>query len=383
VSQYAECNGLRIVSGSIAIPAYGTWVADLKLATPDPLSGPVTLTIADLTMRGTIVTTDTFAGLREVRLVGGAGGWRNAIPAQAYQSAAGINLSLVLKDAAALVGETVNVVTDTQVGFAFVREAAPAERVLRQIAGFWWIDLTGVTQVGTRTNGTIASAYTVISYDGARGLFEIATETLGDWMPGRTFTNALVPVPQTISLVRIDIEDGGKLRHWVLSNLPGPIGSIQADRLLDNFRRIIRAEQPTVTFVGLYLYAVQAVHGQTVDALPVDTTIPLPGITNTLLWPSILGAQATPQVGSQCVVAFLNGNPARPIVFAGDPNTFPSSAQILGSSPAAARVGDSVTITPAEIASAGLTANLGTGVVTATNPFTALITSGSSKVTIG
>lgn len=219
---YASLNGRRIVSGRITIPYYGIWVADILLALSDGITSPATVTIGDLSLVGSIYRAASFTGTRSVRLIGGAGGWRKTLPAQFYQSTGGVRLSMVLGDAAAAVGETVKIATDTSLGTAWTREGGyPAERLLRFLAGpTWWMDNAGVTQVGPRTGGAIGSSFQVINWSGGKGSFEIATETLGDWMPGRTFTSVNVKTAQTVGMTTIDVDNDGKLRLTVLSAGP-------------------------------------------------------------------------------------------------------------------------------------------------------------------
>jgi hypothetical protein len=116
------------------------------------------------------------------------------------------------------VGEQISVASDSTIGTLFAREAAPAERLLRQLAGAsWWVDTRGVTQVGPRTSMAITSAFTVVQWSGAKGSFEIATEIVGDWMPGNTFTAPTVSGTQTIGLTTIDADNDGKIRLTVLA----------------------------------------------------------------------------------------------------------------------------------------------------------------------
>lgn len=215
---FAALNGRRVISGAITFPYYGAWVADVVLSVSDTIPTLSTLTLEDLTLSCAVYRQFSFAGSRSARLVGGFGGWRKTIPAQAYQSAGGIKASLLLGDAAALVGEKVNVVTDQTVGSLFVREAAPAQRLLRQLAGsLWWVDSKGTTQVGPRTSTAILSSFTAVEWSGAKGRFNIATEKLSDWMPGQTFTSPTVTATQTIGSTTIAIDNDGTLRLTVLA----------------------------------------------------------------------------------------------------------------------------------------------------------------------
>ena len=130
----------------------------------------------------------------------------------------GIKASLVLRDAAAEVGESVNVASDSNLGPKFDRSAGPASRVLRQVAGdAWYIDASGVTQLGTWPTRKVPSAFTVENQDGARGLFTIATEDYAAWLPGATFTAAFISGTYTVNAVSFTFGDDGKLRLEVLT----------------------------------------------------------------------------------------------------------------------------------------------------------------------
>ena len=144
------------------------------------------------------------------------------VPARAYASPAGVRLSMVLKDVATEVGETVAFFGPADsIGLAYVREAGPAQRVLRQLAGeLWWITPAGVTAIqGTRDVSLIKSAFDVLDYRGASGRVHVATEVLADWMPGRTFTApTLEGATLGIGAVSLDFTTDGKARLEVLSS---------------------------------------------------------------------------------------------------------------------------------------------------------------------
>lgn len=219
---FAALNGKRIQVAHVTIPWYGTWCADVTLAVPDVIPLVSTLTLGDLTLTGSVFRMASFSGTRATRIVGGAGGWRRVIPSQGYSNPKGIPLSLLLSDAAALVGETVRVQSDYIVGTNYARETAPASRLLRQLAGQqWWIDNAGVTQIGNRTIAPIGTPFQVTDWSGGRGWFQIATENLSDWVPGRTFANYAVTKAQQIGLTMIAMDNDGKLRVQVLTDGTG------------------------------------------------------------------------------------------------------------------------------------------------------------------
>ena len=217
---FAELNGSRIMSGSVTIPYYGLWTADIALAAAGPLPILCTLTIGNLTLQGAVYRSASFTQSRSARIVGGFGGWRKAVPAQAYYNPRGINLSLPLRDAASLVGEQVQVTNDASIGTSFVREAAPAERLLRQMCGpEWFVDVNGVTQIGVlRPTGRITTPFSPIDWSGGKGRFEIATETYADWLPGRSFTSSNISIAQFVGMTTFQMDNDGKVRLFVLSS---------------------------------------------------------------------------------------------------------------------------------------------------------------------
>jgi hypothetical protein len=127
------------------------------------------------------------------------------------------------------------------------------------------------------------------------------------------------------------------------------------DRLWAAFRALVRAELPSLTFLGVYEYAVDAADGTTstpsttVDCTPTDSTISLPPLTAV---PIRLPFGVTPPVGALCYVEFANGDPTKPIVRGfKDPM---SLMVFAGGSLPASRQGDMVQLIPL-----GMTVSLG------------------------
>lgn len=185
---FAELAGNRIVEGRIIIPTYGAPLADVTLDKEAKIASSVTLSLGTLRLvmspwREVV----PFQGKTVVRLIGGAAGWGKIIPAQPYKLDAGVKLSLVLGDAAKLVGEKVTVGVDRVVGKFYVRDEAPACRLLnRLVPGAWWIDADGSTHTGVRPSSAIKSPFVIHSFDGARGAMVISSDFLGELVPART-----------------------------------------------------------------------------------------------------------------------------------------------------------------------------------------------------
>ena len=211
---YASVNGNRVFSGSFTVPFYGTWEGDAGISLPVTLKNPASLVVGNLTLSGSVYRQGVFAGETRAHLVGGGGGWGSVVRSQGYTNTGGVSLTTVLNDVATIVGEKVNVQPNSGqpsiVGQFFTRVNAPASTILSLLAGpEWYVDTTGVTQIGPRASSLITSPFTVVEYDPGHSLFEIATEDPASWMPGNTFSSPTVPVVQTISMTRIDIRNDG------------------------------------------------------------------------------------------------------------------------------------------------------------------------------
>jgi hypothetical protein len=214
---YLEANRVRATAANLIIPYYGAAVADVTFPSAVTLTAPVSVKVANLTLSMGILRQRSFAGGATARLVAGIG-WGRTVPAKAYANPAGVALSLVLRDVAREVGESVSLATGRSVGLFYVRGAGPAARVLEQLGGaIWWVDDAGVTQVGPRATTTITSAATVADYVGGEGWMRIATEDVASWRPAATFMANTVPTAITVSATRIHTDNEGTLRLEVLT----------------------------------------------------------------------------------------------------------------------------------------------------------------------
>ena len=193
---WATLNGTPVARASLVVPYSGIWHADVSLDRAVDTTGPQVLIIGSYTWTAATVRAVDFAGTRRLRLVGGVGGWRTAVPPQQYLSPIGVPTVTVLSDVAALVQEIPPVVDPSlapTVGTAFDRQGGLASLVLQQVCGDqWWMDPTGTVQTSIRAPTPIVSPFTVQAVDGACGRYVIQTEAPGDWSPGSTFTSPLV-----------------------------------------------------------------------------------------------------------------------------------------------------------------------------------------------
>lgn len=390
MSYFSSCAGLEIIGGSLLIPLVGAWTADLTLSGAQPVAGAVSIVIGNLTLAGTVYRTDVYGGQVKVRVIGGAGGWRKNAAAQGYGSNTGVMLSTVLADVATAVGETVNVIADTSIGYGFARLASTtsvASDVLWQMIsqGFmpgWYVDPSGTTQAGAWPSTQITTPFTPTDQKPDHGVIEIATEDYASWLPGCVFSNPLLEASSyTSNGVHYLWSESGKFRFEVLIQ-----GEDAADRVLGPIQQVIQKETASTRYFGRYEYTISNPQPTTIDGTPVDQSLGLPELQAVPIAGDSL-ATYTPPDGGKAHVMFLDGHATKPVcvwteasssVGPGDVTLAP---QGQGAN-AVARVSDTVVVMfPPAMPIAGTVAGAPfIGVLTITTPGIGTIQTGSSLI---
>jgi hypothetical protein len=173
----AALNTIRATHALATIPSWGLWHAEVNLDGEHTLSGAATLTIADLTLSGTVLSGGPESGRTPVWIVGGRGGWGRVIPEKSYANDAGVKVATILRDAAAACGETIDEASlpTTRVGPAWVRREGRASRTLALVAPRnWYVREDGVTVIGQRAASTLDAKVTHGPVDKARGKVTLA-----------------------------------------------------------------------------------------------------------------------------------------------------------------------------------------------------------------
>jgi hypothetical protein len=303
--QFATVNGERAQSLSVTFPYQGTWSADVLMAQGIPVERAVTIKIGDMVLNGTAIRMASFAGSRGLRVVGGSGGWRKNLAAKGYGNITGVKLSSVINDAARESGEQLSTFTDRVLGTNWARENGPAERTLRFLAPGWWMSNDGKTHIEPRVQSAVSTQFTVNSWSGGKGKFEISTENISDWSPGKTFSAPTVPETQVVNSMTVEMTNDGKLRLGVLN------GS-SSNRMLDDVRHIVRDEISSLSYSGIWEYTLFA--GTLTTCELQSTTSQMPDLGSVPYASGLMGEQVVPAPGSKCRVVFLNSDPSRPVV---------------------------------------------------------------------
>jgi hypothetical protein len=324
-----------------------------------------------------------------VRIVAGAGGWGQAVVARHYHNDAGVKARTVADDAARTGGETIGtfVPVSERVGIDYVRQAGPASRTLENVLGGapWWVGYDGVTHAGPRPASPVDSAgYEVLAYNPRERRLELAVTDPRNVGIGSIVSERL-DAPQTVREFELTVS-AGDLRIVAWTG-----GSEAGAGLAPGLLRSIVARMVDGRLYGKFRYRVLRMAGDRVELQAVRNSAGLPDVLPVSMWPGVAGVHAVLVPGSECLVEFIEGDRALPIVthFAGkDGVGFEPAELVLGGAVGSpvARQGDAIEgLLPPAVFTGTITLPSGpspaTGVLTfVTQKFLGVITAGSAKV---
>jgi hypothetical protein len=302
----ATLNGNRVTRVRVNLPAWGVWYADVSVDGEFTITGAVTLQVADLTLTGTVVSGGPSKGRSYFRVVGGAGGWGKSIPAKSYTNDAGVKTWTVLNDAAVAVGETLDALTvpsSLRCGPGFARKGGAAKRLLEQLSpSSWYVGEDGVTRLGARPASTYSGTAARSAVDLARGTLTLASETIANLLPGVTVDGLeAVDVEHEMSPAGLRTTIWGKQQSGT-------------SRRLAAMREIFEQLDPNRLYRGVYEYRVVTQSGDRLNLQPVRVSTGMPDLRNVQVRPGVPGCRADVQLGSRVLVAFVDGDPGRPVV---------------------------------------------------------------------
>jgi hypothetical protein len=315
----ATLNGLRATRARVMLNAWGCWHADASLDGEHAIDGAVTLKVADLTLKGTILSGGPAKGRSDYRIIAGAGRWGQSIPSDSYASDSGVKLTKVIGDAARLVGETFESSSTDRVGPAWTRPEGPASRVLELTRpGAWYVGEDGVTRLGARAAGTLPTKTTRIApLDQARGTLAVASETIATILPGVVVDGlTAVDVEHTISA-----DDGLRSMLWFSQG--------SGSRELAAFRKLLEQLDPARAFRGFHEYRITSRSSELLNLQPVLRSTSMPELRRVPVWPGVPGCSQTPPLGSHVAVGFLDGHPSRPFVAAFEDGAASSGLELI------------------------------------------------------
>lgn len=303
----ATLNGHRVTDARATIPAWGCWCVEASVDGEHELAGAATLQLADLTLKGTVLSGGAFKGRSGFRVVGGKGGWGKTLPRKGYANDAGVKGALVLRDAAREAGEVLDEATLTAISGwskpAFVRHEGQACDVLNLFAPqAWFVDELGVTRLGKRPTAKAPAGVTVQAVDKGRRTATLASDTIAGLLPGLAIEGLdVVDVEHTIS------KAGLRTQVW------GRLGTA-ADRFVAGFRALLAQEDPQRRYRGVTEYRVVTQEGQRLNLQPIRVATGMPDLRRVPMRLGIPGVKATLTPGARVLVAFVDSDPGRPVV---------------------------------------------------------------------
>lgn len=316
-------NQLSVVSAKITTPGCGVWIADLDVDL-DPSgivpTGPAIFMVGGTPLTGTIDdhASGKFGEKAHVQIVGGRAGWGKTVPALHLHNDFAVLSSVVYSTTAATVGEVVIDSAPKPLGKDFVRCAGPASRVLAGVN--WYVNAAGVTIVGPRLPIPFNPlTVDILEWDPLTKRAVLASDELV--MPGTVlldlrFGTAIVrDVEQTFSAA------GARAICWCDTSIlpefvPGAPKEPPGTRLARALGALAR-ESAGVSYLKQYQYRIILQGGdkrltlQNVD--PLDSPAPLI-LQQVEVWPGLCGSSVRFTPGTVVVVAFLDGDPSRPVV---------------------------------------------------------------------
>lgn len=332
-------NGVGLLSANIRMSRIGVWHADVEAEAEADLSGAVTFEIDGETFVGTSLPGRSgLNGSRMVaRVVGGAGGLSTELPAQSYESAAGVRVSAILGHILRATGETLSETSEQAILDKRLprwhRSAGPASRALVQLADAagadWRVLADGTVWIGSATWPEQTVEHVLEDEDWVSGCLTIAPDK-PDLRPGVTFLGV------QIETVEHRVNKEGFLRTEAhVSSLRSAFSKMMGRIKRDvDYSRVYRCRVSTQNADG------------SLQLVPDDDKMKGRGLDKVPIWLGLPGFVVNVSAGAQCLLAFMNGRPDQPFVcgWMTDDNASLISVEFMknGLSAPLARVGDPV-----------------------------------------
>lgn len=300
-------NGLRVIAVRMFMLWKGAWVADCELD-PDvvatvPTSGPAQLVVGGTSCTGTIDprASGTFGGKAQARVVGGAGGWDQVVARQDFFADTGVSSTIVYQSTAALIQETVADLVPTVFAPHFERMAGPASRVFG--VNDWWVDVTGITNVGPRSPAVADPSLMILDFDGGQQRVNFSCDAL--LIPNTTLTdsrfNGASPIVRDVEQV-FDAH-GSHGTAWCSSK---PVS-----RLFGALSSLV-TEVAGKDFLRGYRYRLSLYQGNRMALQAVNPTGEVPDVIPLAPWSGVAGATPTLAPSQEVLVTFDFTTPGSP-----------------------------------------------------------------------
>lgn len=357
----ATLNGRACAEVRATLPRYGVGTAWVTLTDADALPagpGALTLNVAGLLLVGTVEKQGERAGLRSVEMMCGYGGWLRAVEPAGFQADNLVSVESYARALALATGErfleadlraySLVKLGPTVARLGGIEAGALLSQALALATGEvvpWWVQPDGVTRLGART-GAAVTADKIDSDDTGRAIV-YALEDATPLLPGATIDGLVVDE------LRITAT-GDSVREVAIVTGVGE----DEETIGAKLRRIVLwIVGPYVSAARVYRYVVREVFVDgRIRCTPVKALL-APTLDRVRYWPGLAGGRAVPQVGSEILIQFADGDHRAPVVVAFQPAVsggagIPTRVEVDGTlvrlasastAPAVARVSDTCT----------------------------------------
>ena len=314
----------RAVAVRLVIPWRGAWFAEVDVdpdTATDAPSGPVTLTLGTTALKGTTSVDEGGRFVSSVKAIvwAGANGWSKLVDAQDYASdAPGVSSTSVLGAAAAIVGETLLETAPGILGINYARFGkGPASRAFGDLD--WYVDLAGVTHVGTWPTVQPDESLQVLSYEPERLVLEVACDV--PVLPGTQVTDSRFDGTLTVRSVEQSFTSD-KVRAKLWCSVSG------VDRLMSVITNIVReTSQRHLLRCYRYRLVLEGVDGR-VQLQCVNKALGAPDTLPISVWAGMQGDTANLALSSTLLVHFAEGDPTLPVVIGFEPGVLPTKRTV-------------------------------------------------------
>lgn len=301
----------------------GAWIAELDIDPSSPSlvpSGKAVLTLGGISLSGTIDPrgTGSFNSKASVRLVAGAGGWDQVVSSQDFVSDLGVPNSLLFTTTGALVGEVVVTQIPTNLEINIPRSAGPASRIFTGID--WWVDLTGITNVGTRLPAIQPTDLVIQDWDPIQEKITFSSDSI--LIPGTVLVdprfNGAAPVVRDVEQTFSKTGSHG----WAWCSDQGVSRAVAAFQA---------AVQEAVGLANLkhYRYQLTSYQGTRMALKSVNSGDGMPDLIPVYPWGGLAGLSQVLTSGQEVLVAFDHSTePPTPRVVSYNQNGSPVSTTI-------------------------------------------------------
>ena len=319
--------GLPVLRGDFLLPRVGAWTADLVLDADSAPSGVVAIESAGgLRLSGFVERVNVTEGRVEVRIRAGRGQLAKELAPVAYRPVGGVRVRTLLEDLARDSGEELSPNTAPEITEAFLaawsRERGTTARALRALAFAlgcsWRFDPSGRFLLVRESWPEVdPDGVTLLRSDPINDAAELGVDAfLAELVPGVSWQG------RRVSAAELFVLDGGAHRARLLFEREGD--SLMRDRIATKYNIASPHEAEASVYLGTYLARVVA---QSADLATVDVEIEpdvapekkkIAGLVRVPMYAGTPGEVIELRLDSSsqafCVVAFLNGDRAKPFV---------------------------------------------------------------------